>query len=584
MINSLKKILFLLTLKQKKKSLFFLILLLFSTILEGISLALIFPLVKIISDKEYLLELNSKLPILNLISVEPEKIITVIILVTLLIYFLKTSYLIFFSWWKSKFILHINNNISERLFTKYIHSPYEYFFNKNSAEFVRNVYGESRYINLFIDALLKVLVETFSILIVMAVLLSIEFKITIFTFLLFMFLGFIFNIFFTQKIKNLSFKKQNFVGKTFQSMNQSFGLIKEILIRGNQNFFSSEFKNSLRNVNSSSQLLMFISEIPKNIIEIIFVTIVCTVFFIGYKITTNFNELIPTMALFGVATIRILPAFNRLITCKQNIDSCYPSIKIIYDELKNEPSSNNHSKQLKNENIEYTFKENLKFQNISYKYPKTKNPIFKNLNLIIKKNACICFVGESGSGKTTLVDIISGLLKPDTGKILLDGKELELCNNGWRRNIGYVSQSTYLIDDTIKNNILFGANNFSSEPLDIKRFNRALEYSQLNALIKNLPESVDYNVGENGIKLSGGQRQRVGIARALYFEPKILILDEITSSLDDSTSEELLESLNLLSGKITIIYVSHNEKVIKNADITLNLSKGKNGETIIEEK
>ena len=584
MINSIKKILFLRTLKQKKKSLFFLILLFFSTVLEGISLALIFPLVKIISDKEYLLELNSKLPILNLTSVEPDKIITIILLITVLIYFLKTTYLIFFSWWKSKFILHINNDISERLFIKYIYGPYEYFFNKNSAEFVRNVYNEARYINLFIDALLKVLVESFSIIIVMVVLLSIELKITIFTFSLFALLGFIFNIFFTKKIKNLSFKKQTFVSKTLQIMNQSFGLIKEILIRGNQNFFSGEFKNSLRNVNTSSQLLMFMSEIPKNIIEIIFVTIVCMVFFIGYKITTNFNELIPTLALFGVATIRIMPAFNRLITCKQNIDSCYPSIKIIYDELKNEHSSSNQTDQKKNESVEYTFKENLKFQNISYKYPKTKNHIFKNLNLTIKKNACICFIGESGSGKTTLVDIISGILNPDTGKILLDGKELELCNNGWRRNIGYVSQSTYLIDDTIKNNILFGANNLSGESLDIKRLNRALEYSQLNELIKNLPESVDYNVGENGIKLSGGQRQRVGIARALYFEPKILILDEITSSLDDRTSEELLESLNLLSGKITIIYISHNEKVIKNADITLKLSKGKNGETIIEEK
>ena len=152
--------------------------------------------------------------------------------------------------------------------------------------------------------------------------------------------------------------------------------------------------------------------------------------------------------------------------------------------MKNESSLSNQTDQIKNESVEYTFKENLKFQNISYKYPNTKNYIFKNLNLTIKKNACVCFVGESGSGKTTLVDIISGLLNPDTGKILLDGKELELCNNGWRRNIGYVSQSTYLIDDTIKNNILFGANNLSSKSLDPKRLNKALEYSQLNEFIK----------------------------------------------------------------------------------------------------
>ena len=277
MINSLKKIISS-YIKTKKKSLFFFNIALFFNNFRRYKFSSNFPLVKIISDKEYLLELNSKLPALNLTSVAPDKIISIILLITVLIYFLKTTYLIFFSWWKSKFILHINNNISERLFIKYIYGPYEYFFNKNSAEFVRNVYSEARYINLFIDALLKVLVESFSIIIVMVVLLSIDFKITIFTFSLFALLGFIFNIFFTKKIKNLSFKKQTFVSKTLQIMNQSFGLIKEILIRGNQNFFSGEFKNSLRNVNTSTQLLMFISEIPKNIIEIIFVTIVCMVF------------------------------------------------------------------------------------------------------------------------------------------------------------------------------------------------------------------------------------------------------------------------------------------------------------------
>ena len=563
---------------------YFLILLFFSTILEGISLALIFPLTKVLSDKSYLIELNNKTLNLDLTAIGAEKIITIIILTAILVYFLKAIYLIFFSWWKSKFILHINNNISERLFNKYIYSPYEYFFNKNSSEFLRNVFGEARYINLFIDALLKALVEIFSIIIVITVLLSIEFKITIFTFLLFIFLAFFFNFFLTKKIKSLSFKKQTFLSKTFQTMNQTFGLIKEILIRGNQKFFSEEFKDSLRNVNSPSQQLMFISEIPKNIIEIIFVTIVCIVFFLSYKLTTNLNELFPSIALFGLATLRIMPAFNRIITCKQNIDSCYPSIKIIYNELKNQPNLIYQIDKKNNNDIEYIFKDNLTLENISYKYPKAKNYIIKNLNLSIKKNACICFVGESGSGKTTLVDIISGLLVPDSGKILLDGKELELSDSRWRRNIGYVSQSTYLIDDTIKNNILFGTDNFSGENFDEKKFNNVLEYSQLKKFINNLPEGVNYNVGENGIKLSGGQRQRVGIARALYYKPKILILDEITSSLDEKTSEDLLESLNLLSGKITIIYISHSEKVIKNADIMVKLYKGKNEEVIIENR
>ena len=584
MIESFKKVLHLLTLNQKRNSALFLFLLFFSTTLEGVSLALIFPLVKIIVDKEYLIDLDTKINFINISNIGEEKIIIFTLFIVISIYFLKAAYLIFFSWWKSKFILQINNSISKRLFKKYINSPYSYFFNKNSSEFIRNVYGEARFINTFIDAVLKIFVEIFSIIIILIVLFTINFNITFLTLILFGSFAIIFNFIFSNKIKNLSFKKQKFVAKTFQNMQQSFGSIKEIIMRGNQKFFSNNFNQSLTNVNLVAQFLMFISELPKNIIEVISVSIVCLIVFIGYENSKDFNELIPTIALFGVASMRIMPAFNRLIINKQSIDSCYPSVRVIFDELKAEKDQIINQNLKEDNDYNYKFENKISFENISFKYENASSKIIDNLNFSIKKNECICFIGESGSGKTTLIDIISGLLTPESGKIKLDDKEVSLSSHGWRKHVGYVSQSTYLIDDSIKNNILFGLNDDSSFSIDDEKFKRALKFSQLDKFIENLPDGINYIVGENGVKLSGGQKQRIGIARALYFNPKILVLDEITSSLDDQTSQELLESLNFLSGKITIIYISHNQKVIKNADIVFKLLKGEGGKSILKEK
>ena len=198
----------------------------------------------------------------------------------------------------------------------------------------------------------------------------------------------------------------------------------------------------------------------------------------------------------------------------------------------------------------------------------------RGVNFSVNPGEFVVILGASGSGKTTIVDLISGLLEPQKGEIFIDGKKTSLYNADWRKLIGYVTQSVYLIDDTIKKNILFGL----GEELEFnkERFDRSIKYSQLDSLIKKLPEGIDYKVGENGIKLSGGQRQRIAIARTLYLNPKILILDEITSSLDEMTAKSLLESLNNLSGKITMIYISHNNTVINNANIVYKINKDEN--------
>ena len=334
MLESANKIIKLLNKEQKKNSLYFLILLFFSTIFEGLSVALVFPLIKIITDINYLSNLDSKINFLDLSDLDNEKAILLAIILIISVYMVKSFYLIFFSWWKSNFILKINNYISNNLFKKYIFSPYSYFFNKNSSEFIRNIYSESRYINQSIDAYFKLAIEVFSILIILLVLLTIQFESTLLIASFFIPFVFIFNLIFSKRIKDWGFKKQYFVAKILQDLQQSFSSIKEIILRGNQNFFKDQFGRTIFNLNNQTKKLMFISEIPKNLLETIAVCLICIIIFSSFQEVKNFSELAPVVGLFGAAALRVIPAFNRIIAYKQNIDSCYPSVKLVYKELK----------------------------------------------------------------------------------------------------------------------------------------------------------------------------------------------------------------------------------------------------------
>ena len=577
MLNISKKLYSLLNKKQKKQSLFFLFLLFFSTIFEGLSVALVFPLIKIILDKDFLPSIESKISFIELSNLGYETLVFLCLFFIISAYLVKSIYLIFFSWWKSNFILKINNEISGRLYKKYIYSSYTYFFNKNSSEFIRNIYSESRYVNKAIDSLFKLIIEFFSIIIILIILLYIEFIITLMMFLVFSIFFLLFNTISSNKIKLWGFLKQNYVAKIFQNMQQSFGSIKEIILRGNQKFFSKDFDDLLFHLNEQARKLMFISEIPKNMLETITVLIVSLLIFFLFFNDNNISNLIPVIGLFGAAALRIVPGFNRIITSKQTLDACYPAVKLIHQEFLN------ISNEIKNSDIvekKIKFNNSIELKNIEYKYPNTKFSVIKNLNLRINKNECICIIGNSGSGKTTMVDIVSGLLKPTSGEILIDGINTPLNNNNWRKLVGYVTQSVYLTDESIKNNILFGHND--STPFNKKQFDLAIKYSQLDKFISQLQDGIDFKVGENGIKLSGGQRQRIGIARTLYSKPEILVLDEITSSLDTKTSTSLLESLNKLAGKITMIYISHNNQVISNADRVFAIEKDINNQVQIK--
>jgi ABC-type bacteriocin/lantibiotic exporter with double-glycine peptidase domain len=268
-----------------------------------------------------------------------------------------------------------------------------------------------------------------------------------------------------------------------------------------------------------------------------------------------------------MAAFRIMPSINRIIGNVQNLRFSLPTIEKLYEECKL------FTVDLENKNESFLdFQKEIKVDNISYSYPGVAIANLSNISFSIPVGKSIGFIGGSGAGKTTLIDIILGLLSPSQGSILVDGKDIALNMRAWQNIIGYIPQDIYLTDDTMRNNIAFGLHKDEINDLWVKD---ALVKAELKEFIDSLPDGLDTMVGEHGVRLSGGQRQRIGIARALYHKPNVLVMDESTSSLDNTTESKVMQSINTLHGEKTIIIIAHRLSTIKYCDYIYKLKNGK---------
>ena len=279
------------------------------------------------------------------------------------------------------------------------------------------------------------------------------------------------------------------------------------------------------------------------------------------------TSLISTLGVFVAATFRMIPSLNRIIGASQSMKFNLPSVDIIFKEIRSNIDVKDFNKTTK----KFEFQNEIVLDKVSFGYIPEK-PILKNINLKIKRGKIIGIIGESGSGKSTLVDLLIGLHKPTSGNVIIDGKNDFKLGQAWRRNIGYVSQSIYLTDDSIKNNIALGV---KEHELDLVRINQVIKDVQLDKFIKTLDLGVDTKVGDRGVQISGGQRQRIGVARALYNNPSVLVLDEATSALDVKTEKEVMKSIYSLKGEITIIIIAHRLTTLSSVDQIYNIINGK---------
>ena len=345
--------------------------------------------------------------------------------------------------------------------------------------------------------------------------------------------------------------------KVINKLQVSFSLYKVIKVFFKNDIFNKNYFVNMKKYNHAIRNIFFITKIPRHSFEIVAVFSLSILIFFLTSQNNKIDELLVLLGLFAAAAFRILPAVVRIVTSVQSIQSNTPSIKILLTELKRKDLN----KQYLNKSDPIKFEKKITLKNIIFKYPETNNNVLKDLNLEIKKNEIIGIAGSSGSGKTTLIDIFMGLLKPDKGNLFIDGKKLnENQITSLAKTIGYVPQGVFLLDDTIEKNIAFGV---SENLIDKKKMISAAKNSQLHDFVTSLPKKYKTRISERGSNLSEGQKQRISIARALYFEPKILILDEATSALDYKTEKKFINFLNKLKNKKTIIMIAHRYSVLK---------------------
>ena len=559
MLNTLRKINFLVSKRQRKGLIILTMLLFLGMIFEILGLGILIPTLNIILDPETL----NKTPILFTLKRSfPEfshnDFIYFFLGIIFLIYLTKTMLLVFITYKQNIFLNNVIAYISNNLFNSYLSRPYIFYINRNSSDLIKNIQIEIQYFYTFLFSLISLFLEAGFLLSIIATLIYIEPLGAISVGIFYGTLSMIFLQFSKKKLSRWGELRAKIDSLLSKNVFEGLGAIKDLMILGKRSFYINQFKN---NNNLRARLnanLGTISQIPRFFLELI--SILGLIIFIAIMLLKGIEAkgLITTLGIFVAATFRMIPSFNKIIAAFQSLKYHMSSVNIIYKELnsfiENEgeiETNNNFNFQSKIELIKINFGFNL------------KNKILKDVNLQIQKGQTIGIIGESGSGKSTIVDLFIGFHKPTSGQILIDGVDGFQMNQFWKNSIGYVSQSIYLIDASIKNNIALGIPENEINELKIKEL---LLQVQLESFMDTLEKGVNTEVGERGIQLSGGQRQRIGLARALYHDPGILILDEATSALDTETEKEVMNSIDSLKGEKTIIIVAHRLSTLSNVD------------------
>lgn len=562
----------------KNKLLFLFLLTIVGTLLETLSIGLILPFLKVVVEGKNFFEVFisnfNQFPIFtnSLYSLSQNSLILLFLISILIIFFLKTLFFIYLLWKQNNFSYQIESGLAKRLLNYYLNQTYNFHLKKNSSELLRNIVEEILTFRVYvINSFLVLLVETLIILSISSLLIFIASQEAILLFLFIFLCVFIYSKLNKKKIVSLGQHRQIQDELRIRHLKQGLEGIKEIKISGNEGEFLDIFHKHNKNSVSARAQLHFWTSIPKYIIEFVgvftFVILTIYIFLSGAEL----KSFIPTLGVFAAAAIKLLPSASKILQSINNIRFGLPSLSLLANEIQNIQNQDlsEHKKIYKKlEDLQF---KSLKFENVDFKYQKSETFIFNKINLNIMQGEKIGIVGTSGSGKSTLVDLISGLLKPINGKILLNDKIIDLENKNWLKQVGYVPQKTFLIDDTIDKNITFGEN---KELLDIEKLKEIISITELKDFAGENYNNLKLKVGEFGDRLSGGQKQRIGIARALYSQFQLLILDEATNALDSNTETKILKNIMSHIKDKTLIIISHKALSLKNCDKIYEIANG----------
>ena len=536
--------------KTKKIYIIFLLFTL-STLVEMLNLGLILPFLNLIFNPESMSEKSSFIFYFNDFLFEKNsKYILIVLIISL--FLVKSIFLAIAARHQARFFALMRTKITTHFFDMYMSKPYIYFLNeKDSSKIIRNITILSSSYSGFLERFLLLANDFFIFIGVITVLFLYDPIISSFVFFTLFISSFIFTLFTKKYFFDLGKSLLSLSSDLLKDIQESLDNILQIKLLKKTSFFKKKF--NLKATDNSNRIakLTFLQSLPKIFIEMIAVLLLFSVIFFLIYSEKSQEEILIMLTLFAIAVMRIIPVSNKLISFLNTYSAFIPSLELLYTELnKKENESSNYKRD---NNIRIDDLNSIKIKDVAFGYGDRKNPIFEKINITFNKGNVYGLVGETGSGKTTLLNIITGLIKPTSGVVEYnDLKE----DSGTDKKISYVSQSTYLQNGTIKNNVAFGCN---ESEMDISKINSCLESSRLEKLIKDLPNGIETKISEFGANFSGGQIQRLSIARALYADSNLIIFDEPTSSLDETTKIEILDMISNLKKNRIIIMITHSK-------------------------
>ena len=563
--------------KNKKQFYFLFFLSLIGVFVELLSVAIVIPVVVFLIEQDPIEKFQILKPIFNYLSISnKDEIIAFSLIAIVIVYFFRFLFLIYLNYYKNLFSYNLSLSVKRDLIDKYLSQRYSYFFNDNSSRLIKNVIVEvSQFTGGAINSIFYIFIDLF---VISTVLISLIFFEPVISFIIAIFLcfvGLILNSFSKGRVLKWGKLRFDLDQTVMKSLLEIFNSIREIKVFNKKDFFVDNFIKKYSPLGYLAVKQQTFYAVIKQSYEMVTLFAFCILVF--YLSSQNYSnqEILTTIGIFAIAAFRLLPLFSRLLLGVQDIKFYLPSVNHLYEEF-NELNKNirliSNLNQSKNLNI----KDSIDIKNISYSYDKDKK-ILDNISLKINKNDKIGIFGKSGSGKSTFVDIVFGLISPNNGSIYIDDKKLDLENDIFNYKLGYVSQSSYLLDDTVQKNIAFGLN---SEEIDQELVLKSIQTAQMNDWLNGTKNGLETIIGENGKMISGGERQRIGIARTLYFDTEFIVLDEPTSSLDEETTNKFLDVLQSLKNK-TIIMISHQKN---NLSICNKIYEMKNGKLTLDEK
>ena len=535
------------------------------TVLEVMSVGALVPLIQVLTQSN----LQSRYPIIDRAfpNSSDQLIVAVILAGVVGIFLLKEIFLGFSLWMQRGFIARLENRFQTELFDRYTRQPYEFHLTNNSSSLSRNILNSTNFTNNILDPMFMLLTDGFVTIALCVALVAIEPLAMLITICSVGAVAVIFHNFSKRRIGQWGVERQQQDGIKLQQMSETFGGIKEIKMTGREEYFRERFSSNIGQLALLNRKFTTILGVPRLYLELLSVAGLAALVLSMLAFGSTSESLLPILALFAGGAFRLMPAINRITFAFQSLRMGRPIVEVLRADISSPVFT-----ELKNQYpAQVEFLHSIRLEDISYSYPNAERSVIDGLSFEIMKGSEVGIVGTTGAGKSTLVDILLGLLRPTRGRVMVDGVDISTNIRGWQDLVGYVPQSIFLMDSSIRANIAFG---IAENEIDDAKVLRSLKLAQLTEFVDELPNGLNEFVGERGVRLSGGQRQRIGIARALYLDPPILVFDEATSALDVETEKDVMKSLEYLRTDRTILIVTHRFSALEHCDQTITIENG----------